>query len=106
MESRARGGGFTGAQGLERLLQSEFTGNLGKIGGAEKEEVSHGSWTSQEASWGPCAAVQGPVQGDGLLTWDSAVELGLGWSCEPMEVLTDGLSTGCLKRNMWMLWSC
>lgn len=103
MESRARGGGFTGAQGLERLLQSEFTGNLGKIGGVEKEEVSHGSWTSQEASWGPCAAVQGPVQGDGLLTWDSAVELGLGWSCEPMEVLTDGLSTGCLKRNMWML---
>ena len=72
----------------------------------EKEEVSHDSWTSQDASWGPCAEVQGPVQDYGLLTWDSAVELGLGWSCEPMEVLTDGASAVSLKKNMWMSWRC
>ena len=51
MERRARGSGCTGAQGLERLLQSEFTGNLGKIGGVEKEEVSPGQVFLRSATW-------------------------------------------------------
>lgn len=58
----------------------------------DEGEVNNGSWTSQDASgdFQDLHAETQRVLGQGLLTWDLAVEPGLGWGCEPWEVPVPG----------------
>lgn len=97
MESGDRGSGWRGAQGLERLLRSQFAGDLmtgGMLGGVQEREDPPGLPDFSGCLGclaGPPAEVRGPPLGDGLLTKDSAGEPGLDWGCEPLEVLADTL---------------